>query len=211
MTPKTSDVAVISGDLVGSTRMEPKVVEAALGVIRQLCRDEANWIGSNFTRQSGDGWQIYLGQPRYALRSALLIRAALRSMGAGLDSYFSIAAGRLAGAPPDDLNETNDPLFIRSGRQLAALKADAAKTGIRIGWTGDGRSAAAAVLADHISQDWTAAQAQAISLCLPPDAAKLTYSEAADQLGISRQAATKALKAAGLMPLRAALTALETA
>lgn len=63
------------------------------------------------------------------------------------------------------------------------------------------------LLADHISQGWTPAQARAIFTMLPPGAGPRRA--VAERLGISRQAVDQALHAAGFPAIDAALTQIE--
>ena len=67
---------------------------------------------------------------------------------------------------------------------------------------------AATILADHLVQSWTVVQAQTVAAALAPDS-PVTHAQIAETLGKSRQAVTKALKAAGFDHLDLALATLE--
>ena len=204
-------IAVITGDLVNSTGLDRATITRAMAALSDLFQKEDHWIGRNFTRQSGDGWQAVHHHPEHAIRSALAMRAALRSLDAGLEAYFSISVGELESAPPQNLNEISDEVFVRSGRQLQILKDRSKKDGVLICHWDWGAAGSVAVLADHISQKWTPAQAAAILIYLNPYSDEISYTDAAEALGITRQAATKSLKSAGKDALLKALFILENA
>ncbi len=200
-------IAVLTGDLVNSAGLGADKIARAFRALETCAAVQAGWMGAplHFTRNRGDGWQVALARPELALRSALAFRAALRSEGKEFDSYVSIAEGP-APAVLGDLNGQTEAVFTTSGRGLDDLKA--IRTRIRIIHDDPGPLGAAIILADHLTQGWTAAQAQAILPMLAPGYDG-TYSDLAHRLGKSRQAVTKALEAAGEQVLSLALTRLE--
>ena len=203
-------VAVLTGDLVRSTDLKQKDMNRVMSVLSDFAADNEYWLGQNFTRQSGDGWQMLVPYPEHALRSALAIRARLRSEGKAFETYISIATGNVEEEPPGNLNLTNQAVFVRSGRELQILKERSIDDGIRIAHWDMSFAASTGYLADHISRAWTPPQAQAMLLYLNPHAADMTYTEAAEELGKSRQAVTKSLDAAGKDAVLKALYTLET-
>ncbi len=208
MTTYPTPIAVVSGDLVGSTKIAlPDIDQVFLSLAAFV--GEQTWLGANFTRQSGDGWQLVVLHPEHALRSALAVRAKLMSLRSGLDTYISISVGMIETAPPDDLNHTNHPRFVASGRELEILKNRASKDGIKLAHWDMGAEASVGVLLDEISKGWTSAQAEAVLLYLNPYSDELSYSDAAARLGKSRQTVTKSLKAAGKDAVIKALAFLE--
>ncbi|MYM55751.1 MarR family transcriptional regulator [Rhodobacteraceae bacterium GS-10] len=210
MTSIVSHIAVLTGDLVGSTSLSPAQVAQAFDALADCAAMQADWHGAllHFTRQRGDGWQVALARPALALRSALAFRAALRSEGSEFDSYISIAEGEVAGKLGSDLNAETTDVFVASGDGLDMLKLLSKSE--RMFYGDGGPLNAATVLADHISQGWTPAQAAAILPFLAPDA-EPSYTEVAKALGKSRQAVTKALDAAGYPALQRALHSIEEA
>ncbi|MBR9652021.1 MarR family transcriptional regulator [Thalassovita aquimarina] len=210
MTPITLHIAVLTGDLVASTRLPPGQLASAFDALADCAALQADWHRAplRFTRQRGDGWQVVLARPAFALRSALAFRAALRSGGSEFDSYISIAEGPVAGEIGPDLNAETAEVFVKSGDGLESIKRSG-EAG-RMTYQGKGFLNATTVLADHISQHWTPAQAAAILPFLAPGDAP-SYTEAARGLGKSRQAVTKALDAAGYPALKIALQSIEAA
>lgn len=201
-------IAVLTGDIVGSTDLGPKQLEDALTALRHCADIQAEWVGTtlHFTRHRGDGWQVVLAKPQYGLRSALAFRAALRAQNPDFDSYIAIAAGDGPANIATNLNDETSRVFVESGQGLDDLLATRAP--IRMLHQSRGAHDAATILADHISQGWTQAQAAAILPKLAPDT-NVTITEIAQMLGKSRQAVTKSLKAAGYDAIDLALEALD--
>ncbi len=201
-------IAVLTGDLVDSTRLGESRINGAFEALADCAETQAAWHGAplHFTRHRGDGWQVVLARPALALRSALAFRAALRARDEAFDSYIAISEGRVSGPVGQNLNEENAEVFVRSGRNLDFLTAS--DLSIRMAFAEDGALNAAIILADHLSQGWTGAQAAAILPFLAPGQ-DLTYTEVARTLGKSRQAVTKSLDAAGHSALVYALNSLE--
>lgn len=209
MTEKLTNIAVLTGDIIGSTQMSSEELERAFDALSASAEVQAEWHGEDlhFTRQRGDGWQVRLARPELALRSALAFRAALRCEGKEFSTFMAVAEGE-AGLilPGIDLNMSSELVFVKSGRLLDLLKER-----LDLGQMGSLQApglAASFALADHISQSWTPAQAAAIlpmlALGKPP-----SHSEVARGLGKSRQAVTKALEGAGSEAILIALTAVE--
>ncbi len=208
--PRTKpDIAVLTGDLVASTSLTPDQLARAMATLERCAETQAAWHGADlrFARHRGDGWQVALARPALALRSALAFRAALKAADDRFDSYIAIALGAADLQDGNSLNTRNDPVFVASGRALDRLKDRQTQ---RIAHASGGALNAATILADHLSQGWTAAQAQAILPSLAPDA-DITLTGIAQGLGKSRQTVTKSLHAAGWDALDPALTALEAA
>lgn len=199
-------VAVLTGDIVGSTALPPARQEAVMDALAAAADDMASWHGGPlfFTRQRGDGWQVMLARPGLALRSALGFQAAVRQLGKGLATRISIATGAGDAGPGPDLNSATGPAFVASGRGLDAMVPPQ-----QIRHAAEGALGAAVRLADHIAQGWTAAQARALCPMLDP-VAPPRHADIARTLGISHQAVTQALERAGHAPLAAALQMIET-
>lgn len=213
-------LAVLTGDLVASTRLSDAELDRALEVLAQAARDVTDWGGrmegtaaeppeaamdirGGFARRGGDGWQFAMNRPALALRAALYLRARLRELGKPYATRIAIATG--PGRMPADLdpNAAHGPAFVASGRLLEELPA-------RVGMAHAGRGAlgAALRLADHISSGWTPAQARAVALMLWPPGR--TNAETARTLGITQQSVNESLKRAGFPALADALALIES-
>ena len=210
MAQESTHIAVLTGDLVHSADLSEPQVAQAMMILENCARQQGNWTGTptHFSRHRGDGWQIVLTQPHLALRSALMFRATLRATNDAFDSYIAMAQGPNSGKVGPDLNAENGPVFVQSGQALDALKSS--KTPLRMVHDTLGAPDAAVILADHLFQGWTQPQAQAMALALaqPPDT-PVSFSKIAKALGKSRQATTKAMKAAGFEHLELALDTLD--
>lgn len=191
--------AVLTGDIIASSDLAPAALDAALEALGAAA---LSINGAAFARRGGDSWQLAAPHPACALRYALVLRAALRSLGKEHATRIAIATG--AGSIPasNDLNAAHGPAFTDSGRLLAALPAHAT-----MAHAAGGALDASTRLADHISAAWTPAQARAMRLMLLPSPGP--RAEAAAQLGITRQAVDQALWSAGYPALDAALHLIE--
>ncbi len=196
---------VLTGDIVGSSDLEVEALEATLEAVALAARGVGEWPGVTqwgFARRGGDAWQMAFDAPVLGLRAALYTVACLRRLEKTRATRIAMAVG--AGQMPgNDPNAAHGAGFTASGRLLEKLPS-----GRYLDDAAGSAAAAAARLADHIAQGWTPAQARAMAEQLPPGAG--TRAEAAERLGISRQAVDQALWAAGYPAIEAALDALES-
>lgn len=196
--------AVFTGDIVRSSDLGAQALSDVMAVLEETAQAIGDWPDSTsiFVRFRGDGWQMALPQV-YAMRAALVMRAAVRTTGKGRDTRIGIGIG--AGTIAEgDLARADGPAFVASGHALDALTraprmaaSDAPKF-LR----------AALPLADRIAQGWTPKQAQVVHAMLSPAAP--TGAALADTLGRSRQMIQKQGDAAGLDALLACCDACET-
>lgn len=202
---RAQNKSVLTGDFVASANMGTTALERAMVLLADTAEAIEGWVGAplHFTRNRGDGWQVCLAQPACDLRAALLFRAALRRENTGWDSRIALARGQVT-LGPGDLNSASGPAFTEAGRALDGI----ARPALWVHANG-GALAANTRLADHISQQWTVAQARAIAPMLHPDPP--THAEVAAKLGITRQAVTQALASAGYDALATALDLIEGA
>lgn len=209
MTDTTRKIAVLTGDIVGSTALGPEKLERAFEALKDCAEMQAEWMGESlhFTRHRGDGWQVALAEPKYALRSALAFRAALRAEGSEFDSYIGMAEGEISAPTGENLNEETAAVFIQSGECLEKTKA-ILHSALRFGFYAAPGIAAAAIMLDHISKDWTPAQAAPLLRMLSPTDLP-SYTDVAKSLGKSRQSVKKSLDSAGTPAVFTALTVLE--
>ena len=198
-------ITVLTGDIVASSELGPDRLDAAMQALAEASDDVALWQGAptRFTRARGDGWQMVLARPGLTLRAAMRLRAGLRRRGRDLATRIGIAIGAGEVPPLGDLNAAGGPAFTASGRALDGMRAPH-QIALADGPAG---LAAALVLADHLSQGWTEAQARSLVPALSPDAP--TRAEIGAALGISRQAVDQALDAAALWAIEAACRELE--
>ncbi|WP_368183802.1 MarR family transcriptional regulator [Aestuariibius sp. HNIBRBA575] len=193
-------LAVITGDLVGSTQLSTSQYDAALLALKTAAHQQ---VGSFYSLR-GDGWQFAGPKPDHALRIALTFRAFLKSQSDALDSRFAIAIGDETMMPGQDIQTSNTATFVASGRLLDSMNSQ-----ILMAHSSGEYAHAATVLADHISQQWTQKQARTILPFLTATS-KPTQKQVAADFGVSRQAVGQALDAAGFAAIQSALNAIET-
>ncbi|WP_417253039.1 hypothetical protein [Celeribacter sp.] len=218
MSSKPRKIAVLTGDLVNSTGLGPENVERAFDALEACAEMQADWMDGqslHFTRHRGDGWQVALADPKYALRSALCFRAALRRLGEEFDSYIGIAEGEVEGEIGPDLNEANGEAFMISGNLLAITKLPDRTVHMLFDAACDVGTPPAATLAclqllEAIFNKWTKVQAQTMLPMLSLEAPQ-SYTELAEQLGKSRQSVSKTLSAADYYYVSQALINIEDA
>lgn len=202
-TPQT--IAVLTGDLINSTALGPAGIDRAMDALRDATQTVEGWgiCGPlHFTRHRGDGWQIVVDDPRYALRVAILLRATLRAMGP--DTYIGIAEGPVDHPVGPNLNTENGPVFAVSGRALENAKtSDYAINHSRQA------AEAMAILLNRICTEWTTVQAATIAAAMNNPNNDLRLSDIAERLGKSRQSVTKTLESAWYWDITDALLHLE--
>ena len=146
--------AVITGDLISSTTSTEEVVTDTMNLIHTI----ADEVGpdTRFTRHRGDGWQIFLSKPGYALRAMSYIAAHLASAG-WLQSRMALGLGTAGSLSGPDLAAASGTAFTASGRVLDSLPK-----GRMLGIAGEGVDALHGNLIAYIDrqiQGWSAEQA----------------------------------------------------
>jgi len=193
----TRIVAILTGDLIGSTDATPEAVETSIGVIR----DCAARIGerTDFTRFRGDGWQMRLVHPGDCLWACLLILASLRAQDGIPGCRIAAGIGEEYPTNARDLSTAMGPAFTAAGHALDRMKPDRllALDGPK-GSIDAFRKLAFTVAAD-LAGRWTTGQAEAMALKLDPDSPaddRLSNEVIARRLGITRQAVDARLRSA---------------
>ena len=219
-----TQVAVLTGDLIGSTKAASERVEYTMRVLSGGLPPGIRWEGWNaqgfrFTRFRGDGWQMLAPEPEYALRWAVTLLASLRSDPKALGSRISIGIGTARSLGTDDLRDASGPALEASGRGLDAMHRGEVLflmggettphrvTEERRETLVLGAEKAAVILINERISRWTAEQAEATAYFLHPSEPSLT--EIASRLGITPQAVSYRLKGSGAKPMLEALTLLE--
>lgn len=202
---------VLTGDIVASTEMPAKALDGIMKALKNAAWQMSGWDDSKqnktetaFARRGGDGWQLAINRPAYALRSALFVQSQLRSIHDDYTTRIAVAIGE-GELPPDvnvDLNSAYGTAFQDSGRLLETFSGRT-----MMAYAGGGALDAAFRLADHISQGWTQTQARALAVMLPPGSGPRRI--AAEQLGVTRQAVDQSLWAAGYTAIADALKQIE--
>ena len=206
--PTPRSVAILTGDLIGSTAAAPGALERAMEILADAARAMSGWMpgaDTRFTRFRGDGWQIHVAEPGLALRCALALNARLRAADVGLATRAAIGIGDIDTLGTESLADAHGAAFEASGHALdtmgrtrtMAIEGDGITTFHRI---------VVDLLADR-ARHWTPQRAEATALYLQPD--NPTLADIAPQLGISPQAVNYRLSGAGAPAIRRALNAWE--
>jgi hypothetical protein len=115
---------VITGDVVGSTKLKPVPREALFQIMKEGAKTLQEWLGRKTMPLSvdiygGDTWQILLKNPGKALAAGLFYRAHLRASSSKSDTRFVIAIGPIDFVPGKKVSEGDGEAFRLSGQFLA--------------------------------------------------------------------------------------------
>lgn len=190
-------MAVLTGDIVGSTGHPAGAVDAAMQAIRQTATRIATWQtppkDSRFTRFRGDGWQIVLADPSLSLRAAVVLQGTLGAL--GLESRISIGIGPTDNLGTTDLGDAAGRAFELSGHGLDRMP-DHGRLAIDGNTVTEADRMIADLLGERMSR-WTAAQAEAAAMQLSSPDRPPTLQDIGHSLGISPQAVNDRVRGAG--------------
>ncbi len=206
-------VAVLSGDLVKSRRLEDNrsavlngVEQVIKGTRSLLVAKHSKFLYSGFYR--GDSFQCALSEPQHSLWTALLIKAELmklRRRNLCVDVRMGLGLGTFLTWNERDISASDGEAFQLSGKALDSLKSAKEKyRRLRILTPWPDTDASFSNLAsslDALSQRWTLEQAEAISLAL----INHTQEEIAIALKVKQPAVQMRLQTAGYYALKEAL------
>ena len=120
--PHRGTAAVLTGDLIGSTKVEPAALERAIDLLAETARELTGWAPPSpdprFTRYRGDGWQMVVAEPGLALRAVLMLSASLRAADLGLATRAAIGIGAVESLGTASLADARGVAFEASGRGL---------------------------------------------------------------------------------------------
>jgi len=203
-------VAVISGDLVKSTRLEGQRSAVIKGVKNsveaarsRLAKKNCRLLFSDFYR--GDAFQCALSDPRQALWTIVYLRAELLKLSGKTihaDARFGLGLGTASEWNENNITASDGEAFQLSGKALDSLKSSKEKyRRLRILSPWPDKNSLLAVLAawlDAAIQRWTREQAEAMSLFLDDK----TQEEISKELHIRQPAVQTRLQTAGHFAVR---------
>lgn len=163
--------AVITGDIINSSRLRPAEWDQLHGVMletsRQLRASFKDVMPLDVDVFRGDSFQLLVREPPKSLRISLLYRALVRSkMGLPrLDMRLAIAVGEIDSTPPHRVSQGHGQAFVLSGKALDGLMRAKGGNMSFAGADGDEVAALDTVvrLIDAIAGRWTIKQALAVS------------------------------------------------
>lgn len=201
-------VAIITGDLVGSSQAGPDVLDRAMAALEASARVVAGWTPggeARFTRYRGDGWQTHVARPALALRGAVFLFARLRAADLGLATRAAIGVGEVGSLGTRSLADARGPAFEASGHALDDMGRLR-----RLTIEGEGITDLHRIVVDLLDERigrWTRNQAEAVALYLLPG--NPTLHDLAPELGITAQAVNYRLTGAGAPAIRRSLATWE--
>ena len=196
--PNKKIYAVLTGDLVGYSRYNPKDRKEVLLHLKDSFKKlPLDITASKFWVFRGDSFQGILSRPEEALKAALIIRSYLVSRYKGkksrLDARIAIGIGTVDYLPLR-VGEGDGEAFRNSGMELDGMKKSEKNLIVKTPWKelNDELSTEGALL-DAVIERWTKEQAEAIMYQI----IGLTQEEIARILKISQPAVFHRLRTCG--------------
>jgi hypothetical protein len=163
--------AVLSGDVVDSTKLPSKLSTQAM----EWLREGAAELGSLYTDAivgrldtfRHDSWQLLLARPALAFRAAIFLRASLKlhsDAGTKFDTRLSIGIGGVETISIRRVSDSRGPAFTLSGRMLDAMDHHRLAFGAERlpQLLVDALSQTATPLLDCLITDWTPTESRAV-------------------------------------------------
>lgn len=207
--------AVLTGDVVRSSKLTGEELDRLFEALGEAVREAGSWDASmkrtQFYRYRGDGWQLVLREPRWALRLCLFVRAFLKAADPKFATRIAVGIGGVDHLDETNLASSSGEAFVLSGQLLEKMR-EAAFFKVTLG---AGMATAAPLvpvvfaLCDTVASHWTRRQAEVMRFalhCQPP-----TQQEIARLVTppISQSAVTVHLTKSGVDALSDALTSFE--
>ena len=213
MTKEPGEVAVITADIVGSSRYSSEDRQRVDEILRHGFQEtRAAYRGVlrgrlNFRVTAGDEFQWVIGEPSKALETLTHLRAVVATADLKLGVRFraSIGVGEISVAGYENTYEQDGSAFVRARRGLEELATRRGVTRSTKLTTGkehiDAVADAILGLADFLFQRWSSSQWEAVRWSVQGE----TREAIASKLKISHQGVTKRLITSGWPHLEPAL------
>ncbi len=205
--------AVLTGDIVGSSKLEP----AALMALMQRLRDGAERFARVFRGAvvgeldvfSGDGWQLLMQDWRRSVRAAVYMRAVAKGdVEIEADTRVALGWGSIDAQTlrPERISASTGEAFLLSGRALKAMKKQD-RLAVDCGDVADrGELLRAALgLVDELARRWTARQAMTLAGALLGEG----QAEIANGIGRKQSTVHQSLHTAGWQSIEGLLDGVE--
>jgi hypothetical protein len=188
--------AVITGDIVGSTKLSVESRDFSLSSIESIfkyVRSTHGDINAHHVIYRGDSFQAVISIPGIALEVSVMIRSTLRAFKNQLDARIAVGLGTIDYRHGKTISEWDGEAFRRSGPVLDEMKGDR-RLQISTPWKDvDAELRIELALLDLIIRKWSRPQSEAIRLQLQG----YTQERMAKELGISQPAIQQRLSSAG--------------
>ncbi len=209
--------AVLTGDLIGSTRLTVDVLEAVrdglLAAVKTYGRRYPGAVEGEPEFFRGDSWQLLVPDPRLSLRMALYLAACLKAQ-YNLRTRIAIGVGTVDRVTRNRISLSTGEAFVLSGQTL-----DAMSRRYRFDITGsvDARLESQATwfsvilhLCSGLIIRWTQRQAAVLAAALLSEDSDFEVIGAAQTPPVTKQAVSKVLIAANWRYLLEAVNLFET-
>jgi len=177
--------AVVTGDIVNSTLLAPKLEKKLIGQLGILLKDH------KFEFYRGDSFQVYIKHPAEALELLFRLRAQARCYSFIHDVRGSIGIGKM-NASVRELRTATSEAFVLSGRAFDQLSGDQRMVVHSINKEANTAFRLIAYYGDFIFKRLTSKQAEVVLELLK----EMTQTEAAKKLKKSQATISKHLQAA---------------
>ena len=168
----TGIICVLTGDIVGSTRMASGKLDQLMTGLAEGANEIRHWTkpaALPLERFRGDGWQFALTDAGHALRAGLMLRAIVKKFDQEADTRIAFGIGN--GKFGSTLANSGGSAFEISGMQLEKIKSQDR-------WVIDGEFDSEQVLplvrglfaaCEALSNGWTRKQAEVFVKLATPD------------------------------------------
>jgi hypothetical protein len=205
--------AVLTGDLVKSRALTTHQLrdvraltsQAASEILQQFPDAEGGAL--EFFR--GDSWQLLLRDPRLFLRTAIYIKARLRTLHKNYRTRIAIGIGPVEFVDQHRVSLSHGEAFVRSGHALDELTGAGLRVALAPEWHQElGYLDPLAILCNAIAESWSERQAEMICLLLSQESP--SQREIAERLQVTPQAVSKSLATSKFPAVSAAIDWVES-
>ncbi len=168
--------AVLTGDVVRSSKLTSAELDRLFEALAEAVREAGGWDASlehtQFYRYRGDGWQLVLREPRWALRLCLFLRASLKAADPQFATRIAVGIGGVDHLDETNLAASSGEAFELSGQLLEGMSSSRTLA-VALGSGAPTKIAlltSVFVLCDTISQSWSHLQAVVLRYGLKPEA-----------------------------------------
>ncbi len=183
-------IAIITGDIIESEENPPKDWLDALKQCLKLYGKTPN----DWEMYRGDEFQLKVKKPKNAMRTALSIKAKMKSETV-IDLRMAIGIGKEE-YKSEKLSESNGEVYVFSGRKLDELKKEKNSMQLKSNFSWEKEMNLLLKFAMTIADKWTQASAEVMFECLKYP--EKTQTELAEKLGIQQNTFSERRKRANV-------------
>lgn len=195
MSHTSKPIAVISGDIINSTKLNTEQFDLLLQRLKKLQEliSSENTLNAH-SIERGDEFQTVVHDIEHALRYTIIYRVGIKALGKNYDSRISFALASKADLR-ESVSESMGDAFFLSGRGLKTLKSE------RLFFSADNNELTERfnLLIKYLDKQLTELTSRQCEVLLPmlKHNNGMSLTELADTLDIASATASKSLKASG--------------